>query len=446
MISIEIASMIFVRSDKDEFLLCNLHNGSAVVLGCEADFLRPMIAGVNLEVAAQVLSEKYNVPHRSVLRDMMVVYQELSNLKLIQQPPKHGNISPFSYEPIDLIAANKASEIEGWPVAEFYKNHNLMSEIHVDLTDCCTERCVHCYIPQGQCDYLPYPLVEKVLREFREQQGLTVQLSGGECMVHPDFTKICRLCRELDLNFIVLSNLTLCDEEMISVLKETDPQFVNVSLYSMKAEEHDAITQIRGSWKKTMTAIDACQAAGIHIRLATPLLKVNQHAYPALRKFAAERHVHLIPDCEIIPRCDGDCSNLDYACSPTEAEAALREDKAFWNRGYGRSNPRPDDRVCDVGKLLCVNSKGEYYPCSGMHGYILGNARKNILTEIWEGEKIEYLRTLKNKDFPKCVNCEHRAFCKVCPAFNFNASGSLFEPIPAKCALAEVKHRVFGGE
>lgn len=106
----------------------------------------------------------------------------------------------------------------------------------------------------------------------------------------------------------------------------------------------------------------------------------------------------------------------------------------------------PDDRVCDVGKLLCVNSKGDYYPCSGMHRYVLGNARDNTLTEVWKGEKMEYLRNLKNKDFPKCVNCEHRAFCKVCPAFNFNATGSLFEPIPAKCALAEVKHRVFGGK
>ena len=81
-----------------------------------------------------------------------------------------------------------------------------------------------------------------------------------------------------------------------------------------------------------------------------------------------------------------------------------------------------------------------------MHGYVLGNARDNTLTEVWKGEKMEYLRGLKNKDFPKCVNCEHRAFCKVCPAFNFNATGSLFETIPAKCALAEVKHRVFGGK
>lgn len=438
-------SVSFIRAVEEEFLLCNLRKGSAVVLNDASDFLRPMITGQDVETIAHDLAQKCNVPLHDVLRDITDFYQYLSILGLVKLVKEnHDGI---------VVSANDshtkgvvAKDDEGqWSVTDFYTRHSLLLDLHIDLTDDCTERCAHCYVPQGQCDFLPYDLVEKVLREFREQQGLTVQLSGGECMKHPKFNSICRLCRKLDLNFIVLSNLTLCDEKIIEVLKETDPQFVNVSLYSMVPEEHDAITRIGGSWKKTMAAIDACQQADIHIRLATPLLKANQRAYPALRKFAEERHVHLIPDWEIIPKCNGDCSNLNYACSPEEVEAVLRQDKAFWDRGYGRGViPSPKDKVCDIGKLLCLNSKGEYYPCSGMHGYVLGNARNDTLTEVWRGEKMEYLRGLKNKDFPKCAGCEHRPFCKVCPAFNYNATGSLFETIPAKCALAEVKHRVFG--
>ena len=413
-----------------------------------ADFLGPLITGEDTRITVERISQKYGVSEVEVNADMLALYDDLARANLVEMHSGAWKRNPQSLgDNMELMPDSGTKGCNSLSIADFYREHNLLSDLHVDLTDACTERCVHCYVPQGQYDYLPYSLVGKVLREFREQQGLTVQLSGGECMMHPDFAKICRLCHELDLNFIVLSNLTLCNEEMISVLKETDPQFVNVSLYSIKAEEHDAITRIHGSWKKTMTAIDACQAAGIHIRLATPLLKANQHAYHELRKFAAERHVHIIPDCDILPKCNGDCTNLNYACSPEEVEIALREDPSFWDRGYGKAlRGKPDDRVCDVGKLLCVNSKGDYYPCSGMHGYVLGNARYNTLTEVRKGEKMEYLRTLKNKDFPKCVNCEHRAFCKICPAFNFNATGSLFEPIPAKCALAEVKHRVFGGE
>lgn len=436
----------FLRSFEEDLLLSNLRAGSAAVLNDASDFLRPMLIGKDVETVAHDLAQKYNVPLCDVLRDIRDFYQNLTNL---------GLVKPVSENRDGIVASANDSHTKGvavkddegqWLVTDFYARHNMLPDLHIDLTDACTERCVHCYVPQGQYDFLPYDLVEKVLREFREQQGLTVQLSGGECMKHPKFDSICRLCRKLDLNFIVLSNLTLCGEKIIEVLKETDPQFVNVSLYSMVPDDHDAITQIRGSWQKTMAAIDACQQAGIHIRLATPLLKANQGAYPALRKFAEERHVHLIPDCEIIPKCNGDCSNLNYACSPEEVEAVLREDKAFWDRGYGRGAiPKPEDKVCDIGKLLCLNSKGEYYPCSGMHGYVLGNARNETLTEVWRGERMNYLHGLKNIDFPKCVGCEHRSFCKVCPAFNFNATGNLFSSIPAKCALAEVKHCVFGG-
>lgn len=336
----------FVRSVNGVFCLFNLRKGSVIILEGASDFLQPMFAGEDIETTVQKLAQIYNLPFQAIHSDMSDFYQELANLGLVQPVNEDCDGIVTSANDSQTIGVASKDDEGQWPVTDFYTRHNLLSDLHIDLTDACTERCVHCYVPQGQCDFLPYDLVEKALREFREQQGLTVQLSGGECMMHQDFARICKLCRKLDLNFIVLSNLTLCDEKMIEVLKETDPQFVNVSLYSLAPEEHDAITQIRGSWKKTMAAIDACQQAGIHIRLATPLLKANQHAYPALRKFAEERHVHLIPDCEIIPKCNGDCSNLNYACSPEEVEAVLRQDKAFWDRGYGRSViPSPKDKV-----------------------------------------------------------------------------------------------------
>lgn len=440
----KVKSKGFCRTNNNLCMINNPRTEGFVLIKDASDFLRPLITGEDTRKVRKEIAAKYSVPEVEVTRDMLALYIQLANMGLIEI--SSGPWKRILHDPaIDAFQQFPPSQGSEGAVSDFYESNNLLPDLHIDLTDACTERCIHCYVPQGQCDFLPYDLVEKVLREFREQQGLTVQLSGGECMMHPDFARICRLSRKLDLNFIVLSNLTLCNEKIIEVLKETDPQFVNVSLYSLAPEEHDAITQIRGSWKKTMAAIDACQQAGIHIRLATPLLKANQHAYPALRKFAEERHVHLIPDCEIIPKCNGDCSNLNYACSPEEVEAVLRQDKAFWDRGYGRGViPSPKDKVCDIGKLLCLNSKGEYYPCSGMHGYVLGNARNDTLTEVWRGEKMEYLRGLKNKDFPKCAGCEHRPFCKVCPAFNYNATGSLFETIPSKCALAEVKHRVFG--
>ena len=437
-------STSFIRYFEEEFCLCNLCKGSAVILNEASDFLRPMLAGEDVEATAHDLAKKYNVPLCDVQRDITDFYKNLTSLGLAKPVESNCSCNSVATNGDQIITEPSKGGEWQWPVADFYVRHNLPAELHIDLTDACTERCVHCYVPQEQ-HYLRFESVVKVLREFRKQQGLTVQLSGGECLLYPQFAQVCRLCRKLDLNFIVLSNLTLCDEKIIEVLKETDPQFVNVSLYSMVPEEHDAITQIHGSWQKTMAAIDACQKADIHIRLAAPLLKANQHAYPALRKFAKERHVHLIPDYEIIPMYNRNCSNLCHACTPQEMESVFKTDEHFWN--CDMANHRlPDDRVCVIGERLFLNAKGQYYGCSAMNEFVIGDATRDSVDDVWNSDMMRWLRGLKNRDFPKCACCEHRPFCKVCPAFNYNATGSLFETIPAKCALAEVRHRVFGGK
>ena len=332
-------------------------------------------------------------------------------------------------------------------VERFIRQQGHPVDFHIDLTDACTERCVHCYVPKGQKDLLPVELVEKALTEFRSVNGLTVHLTGGEAMMHPDFERICRKCVELNLNFIIFSNMTLCDEKRIAFLKEVQPQFINVSLYSMDPAEHDAITQLPGSWQKTHDAVVKCCEAGVACRIATPLLKENQDALPALRNFADEHRMHLVPAADIIAQADHVCANLAHACSTEELRRVMRRDHDLFHKVYNAKIPACDAKVCDIGSArLYLNAKGNYYPCDSMHEYVLGNVRENTVEEIWKGEKLNYLRGLKNRDFGACATCGNRPWCKVCPAANFNATGDLFKHHPSTCALAGVVREVYGGK
>ena len=267
-------------------------------------------------------------------------------------------------------------------------------------------------------------------------------------MLHPEFDRICRLCKELSLNIIILSNLTCCDGTRIQLLKEIEPQFVSVSLYSMDPSVHDRITCVPGSWKKTMSTILACEKAGIRLRIATPLLKENKDSFPALESFAKTHHTKLSPNFMIFAKSDGATGNLSHVCSPVELERTLSDCKDIFgsNLIYGHEAPW-DDRVCRIGMLrLCVNSCGDYYPCDGMHGYVLGNASSHSLDEVWGGEKLTKLRSLKVGDFKICRSCPDRKFCLVCPAFNYNATGDLLMPYKTKCEAAGVVRRVYGEE
>jgi radical SAM protein with 4Fe4S-binding SPASM domain len=337
-------------------------------------------------------------------------------------------------------------EDEDWtPLGDFYERHGLPCELHIDLTDGCNEKCVHCYLPHGGAHFLETDLAFKALKEFREAQGLTVYFSGGECMLHRDFAEILRYARSLDLNIIVMSNLMLCDDRMVSLLKEIDPQFVNVSLYAVTESIHDAITQIPGSCRKTKEAIDALQAAGVHIRIATPFMRENKGCVDELRDFAARHYVHLIADGEIFGQIDHSCKNQSHALSLAELEELVSSHKDVFIKGcMDAEKCGSEGKVCDIGDVkLNLDAEGKYYPCDGFHGAIIGDARTETINDVWNGDALNRLRALKNKDFGVCASCTDRAWCKVCPMRNFNETGDMFTHAPWRCEATRVYKRIF---
>ena len=436
---------VFVRTTDDESVVWMPRNGGCTILTGAVQFLKEInTEWCNVEDIPKRIADRYDVCISQAKRDFGFILGELANQGFLDIDYD----SQSDYWELDLnIYTHAASSDENdyCPLGEFCQGRNIPSEFHLDLTDSCTERCVHCYVPKEQHHFLSYEMAEKAIREFRELQGFSVHITGGECMLHPDFERVCELCKSLNINIIIFSNLTCCDARRIAFLREINPQFINVSLYSMDPEEHDAITQLPGSWKKTMDTLLACEKAGVHCRIATPLLKINQNAFPELKKFADAHHMHLVPSADIIAQSDHGCGNLASACSVDEMRYVMQANRELFNRYDGVKMPACDAKVCDIGSgRLYLNAQGNYYPCDSMHDYVLGNVRENTFEEIWRGEKLECLRGLKNKDFGACSSCANRPWCKVCPAANFNATRDLFTSPSGHCEFAAAIREVYG--
>ena len=84
-----------------------------------------------------------------------------------------------------------------------------------------------------------------------------------------------------------------------------------------------------------------------------------------------------------------------------------------------------------------------YYPCDGCHGIVLGKAAEQSFAEVWQGEKLQALRALRNKDFGECAHCENRPWCKVCPTRNFNETADMFSHTSARCQAAQLRRKLF---
>ena len=439
---------VFIRHAGDESVVwCPNTGGCTVMENARAILDEVTRKWRDVEEIVHAIAAKFDCGKDEVREGVEAVVGELVD-QWFAEVETTGGAAENDHD-IHLAAELTEGQDEDWtPLGDFYRRHRLPSELHLDLTDGCNERCVHCYLPKGGAHYLDTGLALKVLKEFREVQGLTVFISGGECMLHRDFAAILRRARKLELNVVVMSNLTRCDGKMVELLKEVEPQFVNVSLYAVTEAIHDGITQVSGSCRKTKAAIDALLATGVPVRIATPFMKENKGCVDELNAFARERRIHLIPDAEIFGPIDHSCSNRGHALSLRELETLVSGNKDVFAKGCAEPGRCvPEAKVCDIGDArLNLDAEGRYYPCDGFHGAIIGDARKDSLWEVWTGEALNKLRALKNRDFGECASCENRAWCKVCPMRNFNETGDMFRHAPWRCGAAGVWRRTFGAQ
>lgn len=445
--NVRLTPFTYIRFFEEECLLFNPRTEAGCVVNhANAVLLQLSSRCRDVDCMYEIAAQSLGVHVTEIRNDYESVLVDLISAGLVECACDDESIAPVKVSQKEFESIDDGNSIDY--VNDFYKRHNLPSELHMDVTSYCNERCVHCYWPEHKHINMPIELVHNILREFRAMQGMTVYISGGECMTHPQFEEICSSCKKKDLNIIILSNLTCCTDKRIDFLRNVNPQFINVSLYSMDEGVHDAITQIKGSWRKTMDAFLKCEKAGIALRIASPLLSANKNSFNELKKFADKHNVHLVPDINIFPKTNFDASNVKYTCSLEDITTTLMSNREVFRNvllfGGGLSE---SDRVCRIGSLrLYVNANGDYYPCDAMHGYVLGNARKDSMVDVWNSKKMCELRNLRLSDMKKCQACSDRPYCLVCPAHNFDSTGDITQPGTNKCSVAAITHHVYGGK
>lgn len=315
----------------------------------------------------------------------------------------------------------------------YFKNNPQLFQFQIELTSRCNERCIHCYIPHERknSDITP-ELFDRILDECREMGVLSLTLSGGEPMLHPYFAYFLRQAKNYDFSINVLSNLTLLNNEIITEMKANRLSSVQVSLYSMKPEVHEAITGLPGSFCKTRDAILRLIDNDIPLQISCPVMKLNQNCYSEVMGWANEHKVRAVSDYILMARYDHSADNLSQRLD-LEGVADIINDIIEHDEDYQQrlreadfneveKRDIADDIVCGVGlSSACMVANGRVYPCAGWQGFALGDLTQTTLKEIWQSSPgMLRLRGLRRKDFPRCLNCEDRHFCAMCMVRNAN--------------------------
>jgi MoaA/NifB/PqqE/SkfB family radical SAM enzyme len=210
----------------------------------------------------------------------------------------------------------------------------------LDLTYRCNEQCVHCYLDHDDHGEMSTVEIKHLLSEMAEAGVFILTLSGGEIFMRKDFFEILEHARALTFCIKLKTNAVLVREKQAARLRELGVESIQVSIYSHRAEVHDAITKVPGSLRRSVDAIRFLRSQGLKVVIANVLMTENMQDHHGVRALAEELGARYTLDPTITPMMDGDRSILDlnagesalWATPMSSVRRRPRQRKTAWIR------------------------------------------------------------------------------------------------------------------
>jgi len=309
---------------------------------------------------------------------------------------------------------------------------------HLDITYRCNERCIHCYLDHDDRGEMTTAEFKDVIQQLADAGSFFLTFSGGEVFLRRDFFELLEYARSLMFNVRIKTNGMMVRDAEAQRLLQLGIEQVQISVYSHRAEIHDAITKVPGSFKRTIDAIRFLKSKGLRVLIANILMTANIGDQNGVHSLARELEVAYALDPTITPMMDGDTSILSLRISGTDLHAVMHDESLVNDvEEYCAPPERPDDtpeRIpCGAGHtLIYISPYGDVHPCV-QFPMPSGNVRRQKVIDIWRGSpQLNELRAIRVKDLPVCSSCSHAASCSRCPGLAY-MEGSMRGPSTADC-------------
>ena len=273
-------------------------------------------------------------------------------------------------------------------------------------------------------------------------------MTGGEPLLHPQFTEIVDFFHEQDISLTLETNGTLIDQKTATHLKDSNVWHISVSLDSPRAEYHDWFRGVDGAFDKAIQGVKHLVAAGLPPQVIMCPTKDNRHEIDELVQLAVDigaGSVKFNPVNEIgrgkSIKEKGQCFNfeerLDLAhyinnelqhrvpvpliCLLPQALCTISE---LLNRGNNTG-------TCSVQHVLGILGSGEMALCGigkTNPDLCFGILGKDDIKDVWINHPLlNEIRKGLAGDYPGiCGDCIHSPRCLMnCIAQNYICNGKL---------------------
>jgi radical SAM protein with 4Fe4S-binding SPASM domain len=294
----------------------------------------------------------------------------------------------------------------------------------------------------------------RILDEIADAGCLWFLYTGGEIFARKDFLDIYTYGKQKGLLITLFTNGVLINEKIADYLVDWRPFSIEITLYGRTKETYEKVTRIPGSYERCMRGIQHLVERGLPLKLKTMAITINKHEIWEMKRFVEEDlGLEFRFDAMINPRVDCSHSPLAVRLSPKEiVELDLQDPKLVTERKrfaeqFNRRenvNARADKLyTCGAGmNSFAIDPYGMLRICilSQCSPYDL---RAGCFQEGWEN----FLLNLRHKKITKqtkCVACEIKAMCGMCPsnAELENMDGEA--PVDFLCQVAHLRAYALG--
>jgi 12,18-didecarboxysiroheme deacetylase len=343
-----------------------------------------------------------------------------------------------------------------------------------NVTRRCNLKCVHCYA-QARNEEFPGELSTEegkaVLDDLAAFGSPVILFSGGEPLIRPDLTELAAYAVGKGMRAVISTNGTLIDARLAAELKKIGLSYVGISLDGLE-DVNDRFRGLKGSFRKALDGIMACQDVGIKVGLRFTMNRLNAGEIPGIFDLLERQNIPRVCFYHLVYAGRGSLMmKEDLSHEETRAAVDMIIDRTadLHNRGQAKEVLTVDNhadgpylylrmlrerspRAAEVLELLemnegnnsgrgigCISWDGSVHADQFWRHYSFGNVRERNFSRIWTDLSHPLMKQLKDKKLHvkgKCAGCRWLDVCGGNFRVRAEAMGDLWSPDPA-CYLTD---------
>lgn len=326
----------------------------------------------------------------------------------------------------------------------------------LQLTPECNFSCLMCYarmehkeIENAGKHVMLFEEWKYYLDSLFDMGVVDIVLTGGECTLHPDFSKIYSYCYDKGATMHVFTNASVITEDILRLFASRPPRCVSVTVYGSSPETYELLCANRSAFKKVYANIDKLAEVAIEVHLKYTTVKENIEDLIEVERYFREKG-YILRAIDTLTRYDRskdsvlekECVDHDHferimhqisserTGKPIEEVIIQYSDATDYCEVPQVISKHKSGMPCSAGRNSChIDWEGKMTPCVAFNAFS-EDPREIGFKECWQ-KMVEWCDQVPVLE--ECVTCPFKFKCNRCIAIHYNDTGEFGKPSPRLC-------------